>query len=68
MKRSEMIGRIVYQALSWSGLETNGVALEEIANDMLKVVEKAGMNPPYILDKWETNHRYEWEPEDEKAP
>lgn len=46
MKRSEMIDLIVYEALSWDGLETSGISLEEIADDVLKVIEKHGMLPP----------------------
>lgn len=46
MKRSQMIELIVYEALSWDGLDTSGVPLEEIANDMLNVCEKFGMLPP----------------------
>lgn len=46
MKRSELIDRIVYEALSWDGLDTSGVPLSEIANDVLKVIEDAGMEPP----------------------
>ena len=39
MKRSEMIEMIVYEALSWDGLDTSGVPLEEIAEKMLETVE-----------------------------
>lgn len=54
MKRSLMIEMLVYEALSWDGLETSGMPLEEIADDILKVFEKRDM----FVDSWE--------PEDEK--
>lgn len=46
MKRSEMIEAIIYEALSWDGLNTNGVPLDEIASNVLDVCEKHGMLPP----------------------
>lgn len=81
MKRSSMIEAIVYNALSWDGLDTSGVPLEEIANDMLTICEKLGMLPPQALFKG--NHKgclctmhescsscgglcNEWESEDEE--
>lgn len=75
MKRSEMIELIVYEALSWDGLSTSGVPVEEVANDMLRVCEKMGMRPPaqetYEISDMQGNNLgvlddvYEWEPEDE---
>lgn len=62
MKRSEMIEAIVYGALSWDGLETSGVPLEEIANDVLKVCERMGMLPPD-----ETVYGANWEPENAES-
>lgn len=47
MKRSEAIDSIVYHCLSWDGLDTSGVDVKEIANDILTHVEKLGMLPPY---------------------
>lgn len=61
MRRKEMIDAIVYEALSWDGLDTGGVPLEEIANDMLKVVEKHGMLPP--ISKVGYLQSNQWEPE-----
>lgn len=46
MKRSQAIESIVYNCLSWDGLNTSGVPLEEIANDILTHLEKIGMKPP----------------------
>jgi hypothetical protein len=46
MKRSQMIEAIVYEALSWDGLDTSGVPIKEVAADVLKAVEKFGMLPP----------------------
>lgn len=69
MKRSEMIERIVYSALSWDGLDTSGVPLEEIAEDVLKVCEQAGMLPPMLpIPEYAYQAEHEWEPEieDEK--
>lgn len=72
MKRSLMIEMIVYEALSWDGLDTGGVPREEIANDMLKACEKLGMLPPTRYYKGESPLTLEmpfksntWEPEDE---
>lgn len=48
MKRSDMIESIVYNCLSWDGLDTCGVPLEEIANDVLNHLEKMGMLPPDV--------------------
>ncbi len=43
-----MIEIIIYEALSWDGLEIDGsgVSLEEIVSDILNVCEKRGMLPP----------------------
>lgn len=68
MKRSFLIEMIVYEALSWDGLNTSGVPREEIANDVLKICEKFGMLPPSIEVKGKTEFSYwtnEWELEDE---
>lgn len=46
MKRSEMLDILVYETLSWDGLDTSGVPLTEIANDILTCLEKRGMLPP----------------------
>jgi hypothetical protein len=46
MKRSDVIESIVYNCLSWDGLDTSGVPKEEIANDILTHLEKLGMLPP----------------------
>lgn len=43
MKRSDVIESIVYNCLSWDGLDTSGVPKEEIANDILTHLEKLGM-------------------------
>ncbi len=43
MKRSDLIDHIVYTALSWDGLDTNGVPAEEIAEDVLSVIESVNM-------------------------
>lgn len=64
MKRSDMIAYIVYECLSWDGLETSGVPLEEIADDILAAIEKAGMLPPGINHNGDGESMdYEWEPE-----
>lgn len=74
MKRSEMIDMIVYECLSWDGLETSGVPAQEIASDILKCIEKHGMLPPTIVSLRESYNRTdgrmgfdvnEWEPEEE---
>lgn len=76
MRRSEMIELIVYEALSWDGLSTSGVPVEEVANDMLRVCEKMGMLPPkpqsansdnpiFLELENYTKLLYNWEPEDE---
>ena len=61
MKRSQLIERIIYQALSWDGLKIDscGVPLEEIVSDILDVCEDSGMLPPqidteYQCDTWGT--------------
>ena len=48
MKRSTMIELIIYEALSWDGLEINshGIPLEEIVSDILDSCERHGMLPP----------------------
>ena len=65
MKRSEMIELIVYEVLSWDGLDTSGVPLEEIANDMLNVCEKLGMlPPPFEGNQYSEYPENRWEPEE----
>jgi hypothetical protein len=78
MTRKSMIEIIAYEALSWDGLDTNGVPKEEIAEDMLRVVEKYGMRPPlnvenyHFMDKSSkqfvdhANWYFAWDEENEK--
>lgn len=68
MKRSAAIDSIVYHCLSWDGLDTSGVPVEEIANDILTHLEKLGMQPP---ENPTCSHAtkcageaFEWEPEE----
>ena len=64
MKRSEVIESIVYECLSWSGLDTNGVPAEEIANDVLTHLEKLGMLPPMQeIKQYEFQAPNEWDEE-----
>ena len=73
MKRSDMIQKIVYEALSWSGLDTSGVPLEEIANDVLTVCENEGMIPPMTNETENAPGGFvrlwtmKWSPETEKS-
>lgn len=67
LKRSDMIERIVYEALSWNGLDTSGVPLKEIADDMLKVIEASGMLVPFYnvrrVEPGGIQKTLGWEPE-----
>ncbi len=76
MKRSEMIETIVYEALSWDGLDISDRLAYEIAEDMLRSVEKHGMLPPSYtrvlgadVDGAKSGEavlvKNAWEPEDE---
>jgi hypothetical protein len=73
MKRSDAIDSIVYHCLSWDGLDTSGVPVEEIANDVLTHLEKLGMLPPRytyipgnpdIISELGSGIKHEWEPEE----
>lgn len=78
MKRSTMIELVIYEALSWDGLEImcHGIPLEEIVSDILDSCERHGMLPPAYIkgiedkDLYHTKHPEiaaktvnEWEPE-----
>lgn len=74
MKRSEMRNLIKNELLKTVG----GDAAKYISEDILYIIEKAGMTPPYYIsiekassgygnDRYEEfiEYHYEWEPEDE---
>lgn len=66
MKRSEVIDSIVYHCLSWDGLNTSGVDVKEIANDILTHIEKLGMLSPLVGQDFSDVRDYVWELENEK--
>lgn len=67
MKRSQVIESIVYNCLSWDGLDTSGVPASEIANDVLTHIEKLGFK---LVEEYQNKydgsyfHEVPYEPEE----